>query len=159
MRLILFPPGRTRACRSRPPCRLTPRQPRRHGRCCGTLVGFYGTKTLSGQINEADTQYLQSITGKTPAIMGGDLIEYSPSRIAHGSDPKGETERLIRDAKAGQIITLLWHWNAPTDLIDQKTRVGTNGKTYDASWYRGFYTEFHNIRCPKSAGGPELGGL
>jgi mannan endo-1,4-beta-mannosidase len=119
-----------------------------------TLVGFYGVKTLSGQINEADTQYLQSVTGKTPAIMGGDLIEYSPSRIAHGSDPHGETERLIRDAKAGQIITLLWHWNAPADLIDQKTLVGKDGKTIDASWYRGFYTNSTTFDVQKALADP-----
>ena len=119
-----------------------------------TLVGFYGTKTLSGQINAPDTEYLQSVTGKTPAIMGGDLIEYSPTRIAHGSDPKNETERLIQASQNGQIITLLWHWNAPADLIDQKTLVGKDGKTIDASWYRGFYTNATTFDVQKALADP-----
>ncbi len=118
------------------------------------LVADYGAKTLSGQINAPDTAYIQSATGDTPAIMGGDLIEYSPSRIAHGSDPKGETERLIRAHQSGQIVTLLWHWNAPTDLIDQKALVGTDGKTIDASWYRGFYTNSTTFDVQKALADP-----
>ena len=119
-----------------------------------TLTGFYGPKTLSGQINAADTQYIESVTGKTPAIMGGDLIEYSPTRIAHGSDPKEETERLIQAHKSGQIVTLLWHWNAPADLIDQKTLIGKDGKTFDASWYRGFYTNSTTFDVQKALADP-----
>ncbi len=119
-----------------------------------TLSSDYGAKTLSGQINGPDTEYIQSVTGKTPAIMGGDLIEYSPTRIAHGSDPKGETERLIRAYKSGQIVTLLWHWNAPADLIDQKTLVGADGKTIDASWYRGFYTNSTTFDVQKALADP-----
>lgn len=118
------------------------------------LVGLYGAKTLSGQINLEDTAYVQSVTGKTPAIMGGDLIEYSPSRIAHGSDPKNETERLIAASKAGQIVTLLWHWNAPAELLDNKALVGTDGKTIDASWYRGFYTNATTFDVQKALADP-----
>ncbi len=104
-----------------------------------TIAAFYGAKTLSGQYRTDDTQYIQATTGKTPAIMGGDLMDYSPSRIAHGSDPKNESERVIAAAKAGQIVTLSWHWNAPTDLIDKKDVV-VDGKTVDESWYKGFNT-------------------
>lgn len=95
------------------------------------LVKEYGDKTLSGQYDEADTEYIRSQTGRTPAILGGDLMDYSPSRIAHGSDPKGEVERLIRAAKAGQIVTLSWHWNAPGGLKDTPAH----------PWYKGFYTD------------------
>lgn len=104
-----------------------------------TITGFYGAKTLSGQYSTADTQYIQAAAGKTPAIMGGDLMDYSPSRIAHGSDPKNESERVIQAAKGGQIATLSWHWNSPTGLIDKKELV-VDGKTVDASWYKGFNT-------------------
>lgn len=118
------------------------------------LAGDYGTKTLSGQINDPDTHYIQSVTGRVPAIMGGDLIEYSPTRLAHGSDPKGETERLIAASKAGQTVTLLWHWNAPADLIDQKSFVGADGKTVDASWYFGFYTKGTTFDVQKALADP-----
>ncbi len=102
-----------------------------------TVAATYGTKTLSGQYDAGDTEYVQATTGKTPAIMGGDLIEYSPSRLAKGSDPKNESERLIGAAKGGQIVTLSWHWNAPAGLVDKKD-VMVNGKPVDESWYKGF---------------------
>ncbi len=104
-----------------------------------TLAATYGAKTLSGQYNAADTQYIYAATGRTPAIMGGDLMDYSPSRIAHGSDPKNESERVIQAARAGQIVTLSWHWNAPSGLIDKKDLM-VDGKAVDASWYKGFNT-------------------
>jgi mannan endo-1,4-beta-mannosidase len=63
------------------------------------LVREYGTATLSGQYNPDDNNYVLTTTGKLPAIQGGDLIDYSPSRIAHGSDPKNETEKMIAAAK------------------------------------------------------------
>ncbi len=94
------------------------------------LVSHYGRVTLSGQHETADAQYVQQTAGVTPAILGGDFIEYSPSRVAHGSDPKGETEKMIQAAQAGQIVTMLWHWNAPMDLVDSA----------DQPWWKGFYT-------------------
>ena len=65
-------------------------------------------------------------------VAGFDLIEYSPSRIEYGSNPTGSAESWIAwEQEKGCIINLLWHWNAPADLIN------TTGK----EWWRGFYTE------------------
>ena len=110
-----------------------------------SLVRQYGQKTLSGQYDAGDTAYVLSITGKTPAIMGGDLIEYSPTRLAHGSDPKNETERLIAAARAGQIVTLTWHWNAPAGLLDTK----------DQPWWRGFYTNASTFNVAQAIDYPD----
>src|SRR5665213_2050372 len=49
------------------------------------LVSVYGAKTLSGQYEKADNDYIHDVMGKTPAIYGDDLIDYSPSRVAHGA--------------------------------------------------------------------------
>ncbi|HEY4235392.1 MAG TPA: glycosyl hydrolase [Lacipirellulaceae bacterium] len=103
------------------------------------LVSQYGQKTLSGQQGDVGsngsfplTDYLSKSGGIVPAIRGSDFIDYSPSRIAHGSNPNGETERMINWAKTtGGIPSMMWHWNAPTDLID----------TVDHEWWRGFYTD------------------
>jgi mannan endo-1,4-beta-mannosidase len=96
------------------------------------LVGLYGKKILSGQHSLPDLQYIKTITGHTPVVAGFDLIEYSPSRIEYGSNPEGSAESWIEWEQAqGCIINLLWHWNAPADLIN------TTGK----EWWRGFYTE------------------
>lgn len=96
------------------------------------LKGFYGKKVLSGQHEIPELNYIKDITGHTPVVAGFDLIEYSPSRIEHGSDPEGQAETWIAwEQEKHGIINLLWHWNAPTDLIN------TPGK----EWWRGFYTE------------------
>lgn len=95
------------------------------------LVDNYGRKILSGQYEFAEIAHIRERCGKSPAVGGFDLMEYSPSRIARGADPKELSERVIAWAKReGGIVTLSWHWNAPADLIDEK------GK----EWWRGFYT-------------------
>lgn len=103
------------------------------------LVGVYDKKTLTGQHGDDDNDYVKATSGKTPAIISNDFIEYSPSRLANGSNPMNMSERMIARAKAGQIVMMCWHWNAPTDLITEDY-TGSNGKTVDAKWYFGFYT-------------------
>ncbi len=100
----------------------------------------YGRKMFSGQQNLSDVEFIQKTIGLTPAILSSDLIEYSPSRVAHGSKPAGSTERLIRAAQSGSLLSVMWHWNAPKDLLDKKY-TDARGRQIDASWYRGFYTE------------------
>lgn len=95
------------------------------------LMDLYGKKVLSGQHELSDINYIRSKTTKFPAIGSFDLIEYSPSRRAYGSNPGRYTENAIQWATDNNtIIAMMWHWNAPTDLIN------TTGK----EWWRGFYT-------------------
>jgi mannan endo-1,4-beta-mannosidase len=103
------------------------------------LVQNYGPKTLSGQYSE-DSALVRQWTGKTPAIVGADLIDYSPSRVAFGSKNTPTTEQIIAMQNAGQIVTLSWHWNAPTKLING-SYTDKNGKKVDAPWWRGFNTD------------------
>ena len=103
------------------------------------LNSQYGEKTLSGQYEKADNDAIAQKAGVTPAVFGGDLMDYSPSRVERGSKPDGTTESYIKRAQNGQIITLSWHWNAPTDLID-KNYVDKDGKEVQALWWSGFYT-------------------
>lgn len=95
-----------------------------------SLLRSYGSKTLSGQYNLDDIAYIHATTGRTPAILGSDLMDYSASRLAHGTKPDGTTERIVEAARTGLIVTLVWHWNAPADLIDTPAQ----------PWYKGFYT-------------------
>ncbi|MCX6345539.1 MAG: glycosyl hydrolase [Armatimonadetes bacterium] len=95
------------------------------------LAGQYGSKTLSGQFDQSECEYIREVTGKTPAILGGDFMDYTPSRIARGANPNGLVEKLIKSAKAGQIITMCWHWNSPSGLLDTPAN----------PWYSGFYTK------------------
>jgi mannan endo-1,4-beta-mannosidase len=95
------------------------------------LENHYCSKILSGQQNLNDIKYVKSVTGKSPAVGAFDLIDYSPSRIAHKPDTNKVVKRWISWAQKGHgIVTLCWHWNAPTDLINM------HGK----EWFRGFYT-------------------
>jgi hypothetical protein len=95
------------------------------------LVDYYGMQVLSGQQEMSEINYIYSVTGKQPAVGVFDLIEYSPSRIEHGSNPTGQVESWINWANTGGgIVSSSWHWNAPTDLIDEPNH----------EWWSGFYT-------------------
>ena len=102
------------------------------------LVDDYGSTTRSGVVTQEDARFVYDCTGVWPAIMGGDLMDFSPSRLPFGTGASCSPKQLIDDAKAGFIITLMWHWNAPTQLLN--THYKKDGVDVDASWYRGFYT-------------------
>jgi mannan endo-1,4-beta-mannosidase len=113
----------------------------------------YGKQTFSGQYDWTETNQIKAIAGVTPAILGADLMDYSPSRIARGADPKKTTERVIDAAKRGQIVTLSWHWNAPKDLID-KEYTAPNGEKINGLWYKGFYTNATTFDVEKALKNP-----
>ena len=115
------------------------------------LVSQYGQKTLSSQQGDVGsntfpaTDYANKSGGIVPAMRGSDFIEYSPSRVANGSNPNGETERIINWAKStGGIPSMMWHWNAPTDLIN----------TAGHEWWRGFYTDSTNFDLESALANP-----
>ena len=115
-----------------PPFRLSDPQATPEARSLmGFLLDMYGKKTLSGQQDLSEIQYIERQTGKTPAVGAFDLIEYSPSRIQHGARPGTSSERWIDWAAEDGIVSLAWHWNAPTDLINEPP---------DRLWWSGFYT-------------------
>jgi len=103
------------------------------------LVDQYGRHILAGQqggrVNQRqamleDIAYVRQATGKDPAVGVFDLISYSRSRIERGEDPQNSVERWLDWAADDALVSLSWHWNAPTDLIDQPGR----------EWWSGFYT-------------------
>ncbi|MBD2704235.1 mannan endo-1,4-beta-mannosidase [Spirosoma sp. BT702] len=97
------------------------------------LICQYGQKLISGQ--QDDVEYVLEKTGKEPAVGAFDLMDYSPSRVPFGSKPIRTSEACIQWAKKGEgrgIVSLCWHWNAPTDLIN---------KAPDKLWWSGFYTK------------------
>lgn len=95
------------------------------------LSHIYGKVILSGQYGgTTEFNRIKDISGKAPVMRGFDLIDYSPSRVAHGATST-ETENAIEWSNQRGMVTFCWHWNAPKDLIDQP------GK----EWWRGFYTE------------------
>lgn len=113
------------------------------------LCDIYGTKFLSGQ--NCDTgqygkefQIIKNTTGRTPAVLGLDFIEYSPSRAENGS--KGySTQYAIDFWNSGGIVTFCWHWNAPSKYLT-------------GQWYSGFYKEHTNIDLAKIMNGEDEEG-
>lgn len=100
----------------------------------------YGKVTLAGQVcdkgmNGPECQAIHAVTGKYPAMIGFDMMEYTPSRVAQGA--RGvSVDNAIRFHEAGGIVTFCWHWGAPKAYI--KDGVDSNG---NPRWWGGFYTE------------------
>ncbi len=114
------------------------------------LCDIYGTDILSGQFCDDGMYGLENATiwkttgGKYPAILGLDLIEYSPSRAAHGSTSQA-VEHAIEYWEQGGIVTFCWHWNAPEKYIT-------------GQWYSAFYTDSTNIDLAKIMNGEDEEG-
>lgn len=113
------------------------------------LCDIYDEYFLSGQYCNTG-QYgkefvvIKNVTGKIPAILGLDFIEYSLSRVENGS--KGsQTELAIDFWEDGGIVTFCWHWNAPSKYLTKE-------------WYRGFYTEATNINLKRIMNGQDTEG-
>ncbi len=96
----------------------------------GTIAANYGRHTYSGQHGIAETSHILQVSGKLPAMIEGDLMNYSPSRVERQGIPADYTESILAKHDDGHILKLAWHWNAPTHLIDST----------EYPWWRGFYT-------------------
>ena len=117
------------------------------------LVDQYGKVTLSGQYNNNDgidspeIQELYKLTGKYPAIVGFDFVDYSPTRVKYGTQSR-QTEYALQWYEMGGIVSFMWHWNAPKDLIN----------TNDNPWWRGFYTDATTFDLDKALNGEDTDG-
>ncbi|WP_164779563.1 glycosyl hydrolase [Paenibacillus kobensis] len=108
------------------------------------LVDQYGKHIIAGQQSLSNAEWINEQTGKYPALVSFDMIEYSPSRVEHGSTSH-EVEDMIEWAERGGIISLCWHWNSPIGYYDEP------GK----EWWRGFYTEFTTFDLEYALSHPE----
>ena len=105
------------------------------------LVVSYGRETWSGLCYETnDLVHVRAASGLKPVIVAGDFMDYSPSRVAFGSHPKDVTETMIALSRAGHAISMCWHWNAPTNLLN----------TPEHPWWRGFYTDATTFNVAKA---------
>jgi len=94
------------------------------------LVADYGKITWSGQMNPSEATNVFNISGRRPVIVSADFMDYSPSRLPYGANPGNLTERMIALDDQGYAISMCWHWNAPTNLLN----------TPDHEWWSGFYS-------------------
>lgn len=116
------------------------------------LVSQYGSKSLSAQHHQESKNlpfpgqsYLNKSGGLTPAMRSSDFMEYSPSRVQFGANPNNETEQTIQWAQqTGGTVSMMWHWNAPTDLVNQS----------GSEWWRGFYSYATTFDLPGALANP-----
>ncbi|KAJ7235192.1 mannan endo-1,4-beta-mannosidase-like protein [Mycena rebaudengoi] len=94
------------------------------------LIRNYGSRILSGQQDPASYAWVEQNVGESPAMLGLDMMDYSPSRVEHGTNSTAVEDAITFNARGG-IITFVWHWNAPSGLID----------TIEHPWWSGFYTD------------------
>lgn len=117
------------------------------------LADSYGKVILSGQnaddgVDSKEFKAIKKVSGKIPAMLGLDFIEYSPSRVAHGSRSKA-VEHAIEFDELGGIVTFCWHWNAPVSYLYN---------TSENPWWSGFYTTATNIDLAKIMSGEDEEG-
>lgn len=117
------------------------------------LTDIYGTYTIAGQHSEggfygAEFQAIKKITEKSPGLLGLDMIEYSPSRVANGSTSTA-IEKAIQFDELGGIVAFCWHWNAPEKYLYNSEK---------QPWWKGFYVEGSNINLANIMNGKDQEG-
>ncbi|MCL2722546.1 MAG: hypothetical protein FWD47_14545, partial [Treponema sp.] len=128
-----------------------PNSSERTKRLMNYICEIYGKQTLSGQsgggINSNEFKAIHSVTGKYPAIMMLDMMDYSPTRVTYGA--RGTSiEEAIEWHDMGGIVKYLWHWNAPKDLPD----------TPENRWWSGFYTRATTFDFAKAISKEDMEG-
>ena len=112
------------------------------------MCDMYGEYILSGQSSEGmyglENTAINKVTGRYPAILGLDFMDYSPSRVSRGTVGTS-TEAAIAYWNQGGIVTFCWHWNAPEKYLT-------------GEWYRGFYTDQTDINLEKILNGEDEDG-
>ncbi|HRX07720.1 MAG TPA: extracellular solute-binding protein [Candidatus Limiplasma sp.] len=115
------------------------------------LCSMYGSKILSGQYCDGGMYGIENAAiwratgGQYPAVLGLDLIDYSPSRVANGAQSQAVEHAIEYWEEKGGIVTLTWHWNAPEKYLT-------------GIWYKGFYTKETNIDLEKIMSGYDAEG-
>ncbi len=122
------------------------------------LSDSYGKYVLSGQVCD-DGYYgkeftaIYNETGKRPAILGLDMMDYTPSRTALGARSHA-VEKAVEFGDMGGIVTFCWHWNAPTEYL----REGKDNENGNPRWWGGFYTRNSTFDVAKVMNGEDPDG-
>ena len=115
------------------------------------LRDCYGKKIITGQYCDGGMYGLENQAvwratgGSYPALLGLDMIDYTPSRVEHGGAGHSVDHALEYWEKGG-IVTFCWHWNAPTPYLQEER------------WYSGFYTRYTTFSLKKVMTGEDPEG-
>ena len=119
------------------------------------LKDSYGKYVITGQqcdggINGNEFKAIKNLTGDYPALLGLDMMDYTPSRTALGTSSSA-VDKAIEFHKKGGIVTFCWHWNAPTEYL-YSTANSSDG------WWGGFYTKNSKFDIAKVMNGQDANG-
>ena len=115
------------------------------------MCDIYGKKIITGQncdggmFGMENQAVWRATEGAYPALLGLDMMDYSPSRVERGSQGKS-VDHAIQYWEKGGIVTFCWHWNAPSPYLKEER------------WYSGFYTEYSTINLKKIMDGEDPQG-
>ena len=115
------------------------------------MCSIYGKKIITGQNCDGgmygmENQAIWRATGGLyPALLGLDMMSYSPSRAERGETGQS-VDHAIQYWENGGIVTFCWHWNAPSPYLKEER------------WYSGFYTEYSTINLKKIMDGEDPQG-
>ena len=120
-------------------------------RLCKFLCDIYGKYSLAGQYADegrASSEYekITAKTGKTFAVLGLDMGNYSLGSKAHGAESKTVEYAYDWYKNAGGIVQLCWHWTTPEDYA---VNAG------DQPWYSSFYKEGSKLDLDKIMNGED----
>lgn len=115
------------------------------------LCDIYGKYSLAGQYADegrASSEYekITAKTGKTFAVLGLDMGNYSLGSKAHGAESKTVEYAYDWYNNAGGIVQLCWHWTTPEDYA---VNAG------DQPWYSSFYKEGSKLDLDKIMNGED----
>ena len=119
------------------------------------LKDSYGKYVITGQqcdggINGNEFKAIKNLTGDYPALLGLDMMDYTPSRTALGASSSA-VEKAIEFANKGGIVTFCWHWNAPTEYLN------STANSHDGGW-GAFVTQSSKFDIAKVMNGQDAKG-
>ncbi len=117
----------------------------------------YGKYVISGQTSSSgftgnEFKAIYNETGKYPAMLGLDMMDYTPSRVALGASRAVAVDKAVEFAEKGGIVTFCWHWNMPTKYLYSGTDNG------NPRWWGGFYTKNGGFDLAKVMNGSDAEG-
>ena len=122
------------------------------------LCDIYGEKVLSGQycdrgMTGMEMKAINKATGHYPAVLGMDMMDYSPTRVARGAKSVTIDKAIEYWEKKGGIITLAWHWGADSQYILDGYDENGNPR-----WWGNFYTKNVTFDLEKALNGEDPAG-
>lgn len=115
------------------------------------MCEIYGKKIITGQNCDGGMYGMENqavwraTNGLYPALLGLDMMDYSPSRAERGTEGKS-VDQAIQYWENGGIVTFCWHWNAPSPYLTEER------------WYSGFYTQYTSFDLKKVMEGEDQQG-